>query len=188
MTADPREGPAGFHQVGEEEIYRGHFITVAKGTFRAPDGSTFERDLVRHPGAVAVVPILDGDRLVLVRQYRAAIDEHVLELPAGIRDVEDEPTATTAERELLEETGYRAGRVEFLTRFANSVGFTDEEVEIFLARDLTLDRKSLQGIEEQHMTVEEVPLDDALGLIEEGRLRDAKTVVGVLLALRRLGR
>ena len=179
---------AGFSQVDETEVFEGHIIRVAQGTFRAPDGSTFTRDLIRHPGAVAVVPLLADGRLVLVRQYRAPIDAELLELPAGIRDVEGEPTATTAERELLEETGYRAGRVEFLTRFANSVGFSDEEVEIFLARDLTLADKSLQGIEEQHMTVELVPLGDALGLIEEGQLRDAKTVVGVLLALRRLGR
>jgi 8-oxo-dGTP pyrophosphatase MutT (NUDIX family) len=178
---------AGFSQVGEDEVFQGHIITVTQGTFRAPDGVTFSRDIVRHPGAVAVVALLD-DRVVFVRQYRAPIDAEILEIPAGIRDDEDETTIETAQRELIEETGYRAGRIEPLTRFNNSAGFSDEEIEIFLATDLTEVGTSLQGVEEQHMTVELVSLDDALSLIEKGDLRDAKSMVGVLLTLRRLGR
>ena len=107
---------------------------------------------------------------------------------AGIKDNHGEAAVDTAQRELIEETGYRAGQIEPLIRFVNSAGFCDEEMEIFLARDLTEVGASLQGIEEQHMTVERVPLDDAMGLIESGELRDAKSVIGVLLALRRLGR
>jgi 8-oxo-dGTP pyrophosphatase MutT (NUDIX family) len=178
----------GFSQVGEDEVFQGHIITVAQGTFRAPDGSTFSRDIVRHPGAVAVVAVLDDDRIVLVRQYRAPVDAEILELPAGIRDVADEPPRDTARRELIEETGYRAGRIEPLTRFVNSVGFSDEEIEIFLATELTEVEPAVQGVEEQHMTVERVSFDDALALIDKGELRDGKSVVGVLLALRRLGR
>jgi 8-oxo-dGTP pyrophosphatase MutT (NUDIX family) len=179
--------PGGFSQVGEREVFKGHIITVTQGTFRAPDGSTFSRDIVRHPGAVAVVAVDDG-HVVLVRQYRAPVDAEVLELPAGIKDAAGEAPIDTAQRELIEETGYRAGRIEPLTRFVNSVGFSDEEIEIFLATDLTEVGASLQGIEEQHMTVERVSLDDVLSLIEKGELRDAKSVVGVLLTLRRLGR
>jgi integrase/recombinase XerD len=134
----------------------------------APDGTTFERDIVHHPGAVAVVPVL-GDELVLVRQYRAPIDAELLELPAGIRDVAGEPGAETARRELLEETGYRAGTVEPLIRYVCSAGFSDEEMEIFLATDLVEDTRTSHGVEEEHMTVERVRLDDALDLIEPRR-------------------
>jgi 8-oxo-dGTP pyrophosphatase MutT (NUDIX family) len=178
---------AGFRKEHEEEIYRGHIIRVASGTFRAPDGSTFERDLVHHPGAVAVVAVL-GESFVLVRQYRAPIDALLLELPAGIKDVDGEPPEETARRELIEETGFRAGRLEPLTRFVNSAGFCDEEIDIFLATELERGDTAFHGIEEQHMTVEEVPFDTALELISRGELRDAKTMVGVLLTLRRLGR
>jgi 8-oxo-dGTP pyrophosphatase MutT (NUDIX family) len=177
----------GFAQLSETEVFKGHIITVTQGTFRGPDGSTFTRDIVRHPGAVAVVALL-GDDLVLVRQYRAPIDAALLELPAGIKDNHGEAPADTAQRELIEETGYRAGTIEPLIRFVNSAGFTDEEMEIFLATDLTEVGASLQGIEEQHMTVERVPLDRAPELIASGELRDAKSVIGVLVALRRLGR
>jgi ADP-ribose pyrophosphatase len=178
----------GFRQVGEDEVFRGHIIKVAQGTFEAPDGSTFSRDIVRHPGAVAVVALADDDHVVLVRQYRAPVDDFVLELPAGIRDVDGEAPEVTARRELAEEAGYEAGSVEFLTRFNISVGFTDEVTEIFLATDLSEVPNDLQGVEEQHMTVERVSLAEALALIERGELRDAKTVVGILLTLRRLGK
>jgi 8-oxo-dGTP pyrophosphatase MutT (NUDIX family) len=177
----------GFRADGEDEIYKGHIIRVAQGRFVAPDGSTFTRDVVHHPGAVAVVPVL-GDELVLVRQYRAPIDAELLELPAGIRDVAGEPGAETARRELLEETGYRAGTVEPLIRYVCSAGFSDEEMEIFVATDLTEAARAGHGIEEDHMTVERVGFDDVPDLISRGELRDAKTIVGVLLTLRRLGR
>jgi ADP-ribose pyrophosphatase len=179
---------AGFRAEGEEEVYRGHIITVARGRFRAPDGSPFTRDVVHHPGAVAVVPLLDEDTVVLVRQYRAPVDAEILELPAGLRDVDGEASIDTARRELTEETGYRAGRIEPLTRYLNSAGFCDEQMEIFLATDLTVAAVSLQGVEEQHMTVERLALDEAMSLIDKGELRDAKTVVGILMTLRRLGR
>lgn len=179
---------AGFTQEGEDEIFKGYIISVVNGRFRAPDGSAFERDIVRHPGAVAVVPVLDDGSLVLVRQYRAPVDAEVLELPAGIRDVAGEAPVETARRELTEETGYRAAHMEPLVRFQNSVGHSDEEIEIFLATGLTEVGREAQGVEETHMTVERVGLDDALARIDTGELRDAKSVVGVLMAQRRLGR
>ncbi|TMK84142.1 MAG: NUDIX hydrolase, partial [Actinobacteria bacterium] len=115
-----------FRKLAEERVYDGSLISVSRGTFEAPDGSTFNRDLVRHPGAVSIVPV-DSDRSVLlVRQYRAAIDADLLEIPAGKRDVEGEPPEETARRELEEEVGVRAGRVEKLAEFYNSPGFSDE--------------------------------------------------------------
>jgi 8-oxo-dGTP pyrophosphatase MutT (NUDIX family) len=174
---------AGFSKVGEEEIFRGSLISVARGTFRAPDGSQFERDIVHHPGAVSVVPIVDdGDAVLLVRQYRAAIDRELLEIPAGKRDVAGEAPEITARRELEEEVGMRAGRIERLAEFFNTPGFCDEYHYVFMALDLEVCANSLQGIEEQHMTVEKVSLDDVPGLVREGAIQDAKTVIGLTLA------
>jgi len=178
----------GFRREGEREIYRGHFIRVASGTFSAPDGTTFDRDLVHHPGAVSIVPLLDDGQVVLVRQYRAALDSYLLEIPAGIRDVHGEEPEVTAARELAEEVGLVASSIELLCRFHNSAGFCDELVHVFLGTGLTECGTDLQGLEEQHMTVEHLALDDVPGKIASGELTDAKTIIGLTLARERLAR
>ena len=176
-----------FRKVDEREIYRGPLISVAAGTFESPSGERFERDIVHHPGAVSVVPLLPGDReVVLVRQYRAAIDRLLLEIPAGKRDVAGEPVELTARRELEEEIGMRAGRLEALAEFYNSPGFCDEHSFIFLARDLQPTTASAQGIEEEHMTIEHVAVDAVPHLISSGELVDAKSIIGLLVTLERL--
>ena len=171
-----------FRKRAERPVHQGSLISVAVGTFEAPDGTTFERDIVRHPGAVAIVPVDDDRSVYLVRQYRAAIDADLLEIPAGKRDVEGEPPEETARRELEEEVGMRAGRLRKLAEFYNSPGFCDEHSFLFLATDLTPTATSFQGHEEQHMTVEQVPLDRVPALIASGELVDAKSIVGLLLA------
>jgi ADP-ribose pyrophosphatase len=186
VAAAPGASPR-FRQVDEQTVYAGHVIALGVGTFEAPDGSRFERDIVHHPGAVSVVPVL-GDAVVLVRQYRAAVDGELLEIPAGKRDVPGEPPELTAHRELAEEVGYRAGALTPLAEFHNSPGFCDEHSFVFLATDLTSVPVDAQGIEEQHMTIEHVSLDAVPDLIARGELRDAKTIIGLLLALRHLGR
>ncbi len=175
-----------FTKLGEATIHAGGIITLATGTFEAPDGERFERDIVHHPGAVSVVPLIDDGRVVLVRQFRAAVDDELLEIPAGKRDVADEPPDATAHRELVEEIGYRAGRLELLGRFYNSPGFADELSFTFLARDLEHVGASTVGPEEQHMTIETVHLDDVPDLIAAGELVDAKTIIGLLLTRERL--
>jgi 8-oxo-dGTP pyrophosphatase MutT (NUDIX family) len=176
-----------FRRVSEETAYRGTLVTVARGQFEAPGGETFERDVIHHPGAVVVVPLVDDRTALLVRQYRAAIDREILEVPAGKRDVDGEPTEVTAARELEEEVGRRAGRLELLAEFYNSPGFCDEHSWLYLARDLTEVPDSRQGLEEQEMTLHEVPLAQVDSLIESGELVDAKTILGLSLAMRRLG-
>jgi 8-oxo-dGTP pyrophosphatase MutT (NUDIX family) len=173
-----------FRRLGEHELYRGPLITVARGTFQAPNGETFERDVVHHPGAVSVVPVLRGDagEVLLVRQYRAPVDRELLEIPAGKRDVAGEAPAETARRELIEEVGMRAGRLELLAEFYNSPGFCDEHSFVFLALDLVPTNADAQGVEEQHMTIERVALDDAPALIRSGAILDAKTIIGLTLA------
>jgi ADP-ribose pyrophosphatase len=178
---------SGFRQLDEQTVFSGTVIDVAVGTFETPTGARVQRDIVRHPGAVSVVPIID-DHVVLVRQYRAAIGDLLLEIPAGKRDVADEAPELCAARELEEEVGLRAGRLELLARFYNSAGFCDEHSYVFLAHDLAPAEAQAHGEEEQHMTVEHISLDDVPAMIADGRLCDAKTIIGLTLALRRLGR
>lgn len=171
-----------FEQLGEREIYAGDRITVARASFRSPDGHEFERDIVHHPGAVGVVPVVDeGTAVLLVRQYRAPFGRELLEIPAGLRDVAGEPPEETARRELVEEVGMRAGRIEKVCAFLNSPGFCDEVVHVFVAFDLEACDRDLQGIEESHMTVEKVSLDEVPARIRNGEIVDAKTVIGLSL-------
>jgi ADP-ribose pyrophosphatase len=178
----------GFARVSEQPVYQGRIISLVVGTFRGPDGTTFERDVVHHPGAVAVVPLLDDGRVAMVRQYRAALDRLLLEIPAGIRDVGGEPPDVTARRELAEEVGLEASSVELLCEIDNAAGFCDERYLVYLATGITEVAESRQGVEEQHMTIEHIRLDDLDDLMARGELTDAKSVIGLSLTARRLGR
>ncbi len=172
----------GFRRLGERLVHQGGVIAVAVGTFEGPDGSTFERDVVHHPGAVSVVAVDDDGRVPLVRQYRAAIEEWILELPAGKLDVEGEDPEACARRELAEEVGLAASQWVQLCTFRNSPGFSDERHRVFLARGLSEVPQDRQGVEEAAMTVEWVSLADAVPLVRDGAVTDAKTVIGLLLA------
>jgi ADP-ribose pyrophosphatase len=174
-----------FEKLSEEERYRGWRFTVGAARFRGPDGTDFERDIVRHPGAVAVVPLHADGTVTLVRQFRAALEVDLLEVPAGIRDVPGEDDAVTAARELVEEAGLAAGRLERLVQFHNSPGFCDESVAIYLATELTEVAHDRQGVEEQVMTLERIPLAEALAWIDDGRITDAKTIIGLQCVARR---
>ena len=178
--------PGGFEKLGERELCRGHSIWMGEADFAAPDGRRFSRDIVHHPGAVSVVPVLDDGRAVLVRQFRAPILGELLEIPAGKRDVDGEPPVETARRELAEEVGYVAEDVELLVEFFNSPGFCDEHSFAYLATGLTPCDLSPVGIEEESMEIELVPLDDVPGLIATGELCDAKSIIALLLARERL--
>jgi 8-oxo-dGTP pyrophosphatase MutT (NUDIX family) len=178
---------SGFRKISERVVASGVVVELAVGTFESPDGQRFDRDVIRHPGAVVVVPVA-GEHVLLVRQFRAAVGGLMLEVPAGKRDVPGEPPEVTAARELEEEVGRRAGRIELLGRFYNSPGFSDELSWCYLALDLEEVDNDLQGIEEQHMTTEQVALGDVDRLIAEGSIVDAKTIIGLELARRHLGR
>jgi len=184
-------GPGdGFRRLSEREVHRGHIWRVVVGTFEAPDGSTFERDIVRSPGAVGVVPVLfdpEGNpSVVLVRQYRPTLDRALTEIPAGMRDVEGEPPEETARRELAEEVGFAAGHLELLSVFTNSAGMTDATTHVFLATGLTPVPSAAHGPEEESMAVLQMSLVDAVAEVEAGTITDAKTIVGLLLTERRL--
>ncbi len=176
----------GFRLIGTEEIYRSHVFEVHKLRFATPDGSEMVRDVVRHPGAVAVVPLLGTDEVVLLRQFRAPFDASVLEIPAGKLDVEGEDPAVAARRELAEEVGLHAENLEHLVRFHNSVGFTDEESRVFLATGLTEVPRDRKGPEEEAMVEVRMPLAEVPGAIASGEITDAKTVIGLMATLERV--
>ncbi|MCU4184740.1 NUDIX hydrolase [Acidiferrimicrobium sp. IK] len=172
-----------FRKLAEEQLLATQLFRVAEGRFESPTGEPFTRTIIHHPGAVAVVPLVNDRTALLVRQYRAAVDRELLEIPAGKRDVAGEAVEVTAARELEEEVGRRAGQMDLVARFYNSVGISDEYTHVFVARDLTEVPTDLQGIEENHMTTEEVALADVAELIAAGELADAKTIVGLTLAM-----
>ena len=173
---------AGFEPLREERVHHGHVIDVYRSWFRAPDGTEIVRDVVRHPGAVAALPLLDSGEVVLVRQFRAPFGREMLEIPAGKLDVAGEDLAAAAARELAEEVGLAAGRMEPLVRYNGSVGFCDEVIHVFLATELTPVAHERQGPEEEHMEEVRLTLDDALAAVWAGDITDGKTVVGLLAA------
>ncbi len=176
-----------FQVLGETELHRGPIVSMQSLRIRTPDGSEIDRQVVRHPGAVAVVPLLaDGETVIMVRQYRAALDADVLELPAGKLDVQNEDLTVAAQRELVEEIGRRAGRFDLLAEFLNSPGFTDERCWVFLGRDLAETESNRQGPEEEAMTIEHVRLGEVDELMASGQLQDAKSVIGMLVAREQL--
>ncbi|MEX2292268.1 MAG: NUDIX hydrolase [Acidimicrobiales bacterium] len=179
---------ASFTKIADQQVHAGFRFTVNEVRYRAEDGSEFDRDVVRHAGAVAVLPLHDDDSVTLVRQFRAALDDELLELPAGMRDVAGEADVHTARRELMEEAGLDAARLEHLVTFHNSPGFCDETVGVFLATGLQAVPDARQGIEEELMTVERIPLADALEMVRDGRITDAKTIIALTItAARRQG-
>ena len=184
MTAGDA-GEGGFSAEGERSIHRGHVVHLVTAAFRSPDGERFERDVVRSPGAVAVVPVVDGPRgprVVVQRQFRPAIGEWLVEIPAGLRDKPGEPPEETAARELAEEAGLAAERYELLTVFVNAAGMTDQRTHIYLATGLRDVPSAADGIEERYLVTAHVDLVDVSAMIADGRLVDAKTIIGLLLA------
>jgi 8-oxo-dGTP pyrophosphatase MutT (NUDIX family) len=175
-----------FRIVGSEVVADAGFLTITGERVVGPDGEEFDRVVVRHPGAVVIVPVI-GDEVVFVRQYRVAIDQDLLEVPAGKRDVDGEPPEETARRELEEEIGHRPGRLVKLAEFFNTPGFCDEHTHLYLALDLEdLGASNTVSPEEREMTVERLSWTRIDELIAAGELTDAKSLIGVLLARRYL--
>lgn len=179
-------GPA-FRLLGSRLVARGRFIALERLYYLGPAGEWSAREVIRHPGSVAVI-LWDGERVHLLCQHRAAVGEPLLELPAGKLDVPGEAPESTAERECVEELGLRPRHLTLLHRGYTSPGFTDELTSIYLGEGLTRVPRSPQGPEEAVATVVALTLDEADAALHGGRVRDAKTILGLHALLRRLGR
>ena len=182
----PTEKPG---QLASRPIHRGRVVDLAMDTVRFPDGTTGELELVRHSGASAVVPIIDDSdpadpEILLLRQFRYAAGGELYEIPAGRPDSDTEPWETCARRELEEETGYRAGSLEYLTGIWTTPGFTDEKIHLFLARDLSEGTVATDA--DEFLSVVRMPLSRALALIDRGEITDAKSICALTIAARRL--
>ncbi|TFV43764.1 NUDIX hydrolase [Blastococcus sp. TF02A_35] len=183
MGDDP--APHEYRVLDSELLHEGRVISLRRDTVAMPGGGDSVREVVRHPGAVAVVALDDEDRVVLLRQYRHPVGQYLWELPAGLRDADGEPPLETAKRELAEEVELAAGRWSLLTTHYSSPGFCDEMVLVYLAEDLSPVGRP-EGFEVEHeeldMTVERVPLADAVQRVFDGGVRNAAAVVGLLAA------
>jgi ADP-ribose pyrophosphatase len=167
------------HKLTSETVYTGKIITVRHDTVRLPNGREATRDVVAHPGAVAVVPIPAAGEVVLVRQYRYPVARALLEVPAGKLDKGERPE-DCARRELEEETGYQAGSLEHLATFFTAPGFSDEQMHLYAARDL---RKTSQNTDQdEFIDIEYYTPAQIRKLLADKEISDAKTLVGLLLA------
>lgn len=159
-----------------ETVFSGQLVDVRKETVRLPTGKTAEREVVVHSEVVAMIPVLDDGRLVLVRQYRAAVERVLLEVPAGGIDPGENPEEA-AHREMIEETGYRVGRMERVYGFYSSPGFCTEYMHLIVCTGL---QSGTPTEETDQLEVVELSLDDALGRIDAGEIADAKSILALL--------
>jgi ADP-ribose pyrophosphatase len=178
--------PAHWPVVSSAEDARGPIVTLRTDQVRMPDDGVVPRQVLQHPGAVAVVALNEAGQVLLIRQYRHPVGRLLWELPAGLRDVAGEPLHLAAARELLEETGYQAGDWRVLVDFYSSPGISTERIRVFLARDLTLapaaERDYVRVDEEAQLVVGWVALDSAVDRFTEGDLHNGVSAVGILSA------
>jgi ADP-ribose pyrophosphatase len=169
-------------KLASKRIHTGRVISLDVDTVRFPDGSTGELEMIRHPGAAAVVPFASDPRgddptVLLIQQYRYATDGTLLEIPAGRLNPAEDPRVC-AQRELLEEVGVKAGRIERLTTIWTTPGFTDERIHLFWAADLTADKPAREP--DEFIEVLPKPLSETLELVRSGEISDAKTALALL--------
>lgn len=175
---DPRD--TDLHEIPrtEDTMWQGRIFDVNRLNVELPDGRMAQRDVVRHPGAVAIVALTDDGRICLVRQYRTALGRVTVEIPAGKLDPGEDPLEC-ANRELLEETGMRAERMAFLTTIATGVGFCDELIHMYMATGLSFAASDPDA--DEFINVDLVPLDELIDAVLDGRIEDCKTVTGALI-------
>lgn len=167
-------------RIGRKLIHNGTIVDIYQDQMQLPDGSEENFDFIQHKGAAAVIPVMDDGRIIMVRQYRNAIDDYTLEIPAGGRNSVDEPTLECAYRELEEETGYHADKkdVTFLLTLYTTVAFCNEKIDIYMAKNL---RKTEQHLDDdEFIDVQTYTIDELTDLILQGKIVDAKTIAGLM--------
>ncbi len=175
---DPRDADLAERPLTEDVAWTGRIFNVDRLRVELPDGRVAIRDVVRHPGAVAIVALTEDGRICLVRQYRTALGRVTVEIPAGKLAPGEDPLEC-AGRELLEETGMSAEKIAFLTTIATSDGFCDELIHIYMATGLEFSRSDPDA--DEFINVDLVPLEELVDAVLDGRIEDAKTVVGALI-------
>ena len=166
------------HKLERELVFQGRMLKVHRDTVRLPDGNTATREHIYHPGAVAILPVLDSGDIVMERQYRYPLGRDFIELPAGKMEPGEAPLAT-AKRELREETGYSATHWEFMASIHVAIAYSNERIDLYLARGLTLGETGLD--DEEFLEILTVPPEQAFQWLREGRISDSKTMVGLLM-------
>lgn len=171
-------------KISTQRIHTGRTLNLDIDTVRFPDGSTGTLEMIRHPGASAIVPFLSDPagsdpQLLLIKQYRYATEGEIYEIPAGRLEAGEDPK-DCARRELLEETGCAAGAIEFLYTMYTTPGFTDEQIHVFMATELIQGKAGREP--DEFMSLETMALSNALGLIQTGVINDAKTALAILYA------
>lgn len=164
--------------IATEKIYDGRVISLQIDEVVLPNGNKAKRELIRHPGAVAIIAITDDNKLVMVEQYRKALDKTIIEIPAGKLEKGEEPDVC-AKRELEEETSYDCAELQLLTSFYTSPGFADEIVHVYLATGLTKKEDAAGLDEDEFVNLMELTVDEALQAITEKKIYDAKTIFAV---------
>lgn len=174
-----READFTEHELAAATPYHGRLLQVREDVVRLPDGQQVTREYVVHPGAAVILPLFDDWSVLLERQFRYPLRRHFYELPAGKLDAGEAPLAT-ARRELREETGYEAAQWAHLCTLHPCVGYSDETIDLFLARELSFHGHSPDG--EEFLETLVVPLDEGLTWVREGRITEVKTILGLLWA------
>ena len=179
VLGDDDERDPGLHEriLSEECAWHGKIFDVNTLQVMLPNGHTSRRDIVRHCGAAAIVALTESGKIALVRQYRTALDRVTVELPAGKLDPGEDPLEC-ARRELHEETGFIAHNMRYLTTIASSCGFSDELINIYMATQLEFDQACPD--EDEFLNVDLVPLSELIDAVLDGKIQDAKTIVGAL--------
>lgn len=162
-----------------DKLYEGKIVNLRIDTVELPDKKYSKREIVEHPGGVAVIPICEDNSLIIVKQYRKAVEKFLYEIPAGKCELNEEPRET-AERELKEETGYTANKLTYLFEFYTSPGYCNEKIYLFLGEDL------IEGEQEpdsgEFIELHKFKIEDLLKMIDRGEIMDGKTIIGIYLA------
>ncbi len=166
-------------KISSEDVFDGVLLHVKRDQVELPNGNKAYREWIRHPGASSVIPLLPDGSVILVRQYRYPVECVTLEVPAGKLDAPDEDPLLCAKRELEEETGYHADKIWKLTTIATTVGFSNEYIHLYAAEGLVPGEQHTD--EDEFINVEKVPLREAVEMVEDGRIFDAKSAISILM-------
>lgn len=167
-----------FKRIGREVVYKGAILEFCKDEIITPKGNQVKWDYLEHKGAAAVIPVMDDGRILMVRQWRNAIDRFALEIPAGGKDSVDEPSEQCAARELEEETGYKSVKIEFLQTIVPAIAYSGEKIDVFVAFDL---KKGIQHFDpDEDIELELFSVEELIEMIIKNEINDSKTVSAIL--------